>query len=139
MFDTFDAAFIDSLDLMQDVPNSTGEEMVEAGLLPMKSRETTELDWTKDYHERQEQHLAMENKVAKAKKKQREERMLLKRIAVAAVRRRVRLEGGDEEAEEVQVEGEEMEGMVAKEGQGPLKEGQGWSYIDYLRFAQGRE
>ena len=75
-----------------------------------------------------------ENKAAKAKKKQREERMQLKRMAVAAVRRRVRLEGGDEEAEEVQVEG-----VVAREGQGPLREGQGLSYIDYLRFAQGRE
>ena len=40
MFDKFDAAFIDSLDLMQDVPNTTGEEMVEVGLLPVKSRKT---------------------------------------------------------------------------------------------------
>ena len=64
------------------------------------------LNWTKDYHERQEQHLAMENEAAKAKKKQREERMWLKRMSVAAT---VRLEGGDE-AEEVQIEGKELEG-----------------------------
>ena len=67
----------------------------------------------------------MENKAAKVKKKQREERMQLKRMMVAVVRRRVRLEGGDEEAEEAQVEGEEMEGVVAREGQGPLREGWG--------------
>ena len=40
MFDKFDATFIDSLDLKQDVPDTTGEETVEVGLLPMKSRET---------------------------------------------------------------------------------------------------
>ena len=44
MFDRFNAAFIDSLDFMQDVPNSTGEETVEAGLLPVKSRETAKQD-----------------------------------------------------------------------------------------------
>ena len=43
----------------------------------------------------------MENKAAKAEKKQTEERVWLKRMAVAAVRRQARLEGGDEEAEEV--------------------------------------
>ena len=31
MFNKFDAAFIDSLDLVQDVPDTTGEEMVEVG------------------------------------------------------------------------------------------------------------
>ena len=71
---------------------------------------------------RQEQHLARENKAAKVKKKQREERMWLKKMVVAAVRR-VRLEGGDEETEEVQVK--EMDGVEAREGQGPLREGQG--------------
>ena len=65
----------------------------------------------------------MENKAAKAKKKQKEERMWLKRMAVAMVRRRVRLEGGDEEAEEVQVEEDEVEEVVARDRQGPLREG----------------
>ena len=60
-------------------------------------------------------------------------------MAVAAVRRRVTLEGGDEEAEEVHVEWEEMEGVEARERQGPLREGWGSSYVDYPRFAQGRE
>ena len=59
-------------------------------------------------------------------------------MAVAAVRRSFRLEG-DEEAEEVQVEGEEREGVVSREGQGPLREGWGWTYVDYLGFAQGRK
>ena len=78
------------------------------------------LNWAEDCHKKQEWHLVRENKAvaAKAKKKQREKRMWLKRMAVAAVRRRVRLEGGDEEAEEVQVEG-----VVAREGQGPWREG----------------
>ena len=58
-------------------------------------------------------------------------------VAVAAVRRRVRLEGGDE-AEEMYIEGGEME-VETREGKGPLREGQGWSYADYLRFDQGRE
>ena len=78
------------------------------------------LNWTDEYHKRQKWHLAREHMAAKAKKKQREERMCLKRMAVAAVRRRVRLEIGDE-AEEVHIEGEEMEG----EGKGPFREGQG--------------
>ena len=69
--------------------------------------------------------MVRETKAAKVKKKQREERMWLKRMAVAVVRRTVRLEGEDEEAEEVQVEGEEMDGVVAREGQGPLREGLG--------------
>ena len=43
------------------------------------------------------------------KKKEKEERMWLKRMAVAAVRR-VRLEGGDEETEEVEAEGEKWRG-----------------------------
>ena len=107
MFGKFDAAFIDSLDLMQDVPDSTREEMVEVGLSPMKSRETAELN--KRLPRETRVAFGNGNKATKAKKKQREERMQLKRMAVAAVRRRVRLEGGDE-AEEVQVEGGEMEG-----------------------------
>ena len=49
--------------------------------------------------------------------------MQLQRMAVAAVRR-VRLEVGDE-AEEVHVDGEEMEGMETREGKGPLREGGG--------------
>ena len=57
--------------------------------------------------------------------------MWLKRMMVAAVRR-VRLEGGDEEAEKVQVEGEEMEGVEASEGQGPLRKGQGSSMLSTL-------
>ena len=44
MFDKFDADFIDSLDLLQDVPNIPGEKMLEVGLLPKKSRETAQLD-----------------------------------------------------------------------------------------------
>ena len=41
MFNKFYAAFIDSLDLIRDVPNTTGKAMEEVGLSPMKSRETT--------------------------------------------------------------------------------------------------
>ena len=59
---------------------------------------------------------------AKAKKKQREERMQLKRLAVAAVRRRVRLEGWDEA--EVHIEGKKWR-VETREGKGPLREGQG--------------
>ena len=44
MFSKFNAAFVDSLDLMQDVPNTTGEETLEAGLSPKKSRENAQLD-----------------------------------------------------------------------------------------------
>ena len=39
MFDKFDAAFIDSLNLLQNVPDTTGVETLEVGLLPMKSGE----------------------------------------------------------------------------------------------------
>ena len=35
MFDKLDAAFIDSLDMLQDVPDTPGEEMLEAGLPQM--------------------------------------------------------------------------------------------------------
>ena len=63
MFDKFDTAFIDSLDLLL---NTTWEEMVEVGLSPMKFREP--LTWIDEYHKRQQQHLARENKAAKAMK-----------------------------------------------------------------------
>ena len=72
------------------------------------------LNWTYEYHKRQEWHLARENKATKVKIKQREERMWLKRMAVAVGRRRLRMEGGGE-AEEVQVEGQEMEEVEARE------------------------
>ena len=44
------------------------------------------------------------------KKRQREERIWLKRMAVAAVRRRVRLEEVDKVAEDVQVGGKKWKG-----------------------------
>ena len=44
MLDKFDTAFIDSLDMLQDVPNTPGDEMLEVGIPQKKSRETTQLD-----------------------------------------------------------------------------------------------
>ena len=65
------------------------------------------LNWTDEYHKTQKWHWTREHIAAKVKKEQRKKRMWLKRMVVAAVRRRVRLEGGDE-AEEVDVEREEI-------------------------------
>ena len=70
---------------------------------------------------------------AKAKKKQRNERMQLKRMTVAEVRRRVRLEGRNE-AGEVHVEGKEMEGVETREEKGHWGKGRGGLMLTTLHL-----